>query len=86
MIANPAVSVNTAKTRAWVLAFAIDAGPVRGTVRVDVALRSAVRRGAYHLRLATAFASVADSSWKVRIWPARIWIAGINFFDYRLYG
>lgn len=44
VILNFALSIYTAKTRAWILAFSIDTCSVCRTVGIDITLRSAVRR------------------------------------------
>jgi hypothetical protein len=65
MVANTTICVHTAQTRAWILAFTINAGFVRRAVGVDIAFRSAVRRRTYHLRLTAAFAAITNYSGKI---------------------
>ena len=43
MVSYTAIGVDTAESRAGILAFSVDTGLVSGTVRVDNTFRSAVR-------------------------------------------
>ena len=86
MVPNTTVCVHTTETWAGILAFTVNTGSVRRAVRIDIALRSAVRWRTYHLGLTTAFTAIANNSGKIWIGPTRVGITGINFFNYRLNG
>jgi hypothetical protein len=60
MVPDSAVGIDAAKTRAWILAFPVDAGQLLRAVRVDNALRATVGWRADHLRHAGAVASVSN--------------------------
>ena len=78
MVSHAAVSIYATQTRTWVLTLAVDAGLVRGAVRVDRALRPAVGRGADHFGQAGALATVADGSGWVGIRSTRVWLTWIH--------
>ena len=72
MVSNSAVGIDAAEARTRVLAFSVDAGLVRRTVRVDDTLRAAVWRRANHLRQAGAAALAANVPRRVAVGPTRV--------------
>ena len=83
MISDFTVCIIPAKTRAWINALLILACFVNWTVGIELAFRPAVRRLAYHARLARTVAAVASVAWRVGVGATGVGVARI-FFYHRL--
>ena len=83
MVSHFTVCIIPTKTRAWIDAFLILACFVNGTIRVELAFWPAVRRLAYHARLARTVAAVASVAWRVGVGATGVGVARI-FFYHRL--
>ena len=80
MVADAAVGIDSTETRTGVLALATDASLVRGAVRVDHTLRTAVRRGPNHFRQTGTLASVSNHSWGVAVSSTRVGITWVHIY------
>ena len=85
MVPHPAVRVDPAQAGTRVLTLSTDAGLVRGTVRVDGALRPAVGREAFHVGQAGALAFIAHLAGRQGVWSTRVGLTGI-LRNYGFYG
>lgn len=83
MVSHVTIGVDTTEARAWVLALASDASLVRGAVRVDDTLWSAVGWGADHIWEARTLAALTNYPRWVAVWTTWIRIAWVNIFNNR---
>ena len=78
VVPHSAVGIDTAQSRAWVLAFSVNAGLVGGTVRVYDTLWSTVGGRADHFRETRTLAPVTDISWRIAVRTAGVRLAGVK--------
>jgi hypothetical protein len=82
MVPDVAVGVDPTETRTWVLALPSDTGLVRGAVRVDHTLRSAVGWRTDHFRQAGTLATFPNHSGMVAVGAAGVGVTWIHIFNW----
>jgi len=83
MVTNSAVRVYTTETRAWVLAFPVNASSVCWTVGVNLAFRAAVGRTSNHLRQARTLTTITYSSRGVTVGSTGVRVTWISLDWFR---
>ena len=78
MVPDPAVGIDPAGAGAGVLALVVDAGAVSGAVCIDDTLGSAVGGTSDHLWEAATSALVSNSSWRMAVGAAGVWITWVR--------
>ena len=80
MVVDFTLSIDPTKSWAWIQAFSCQTCPVQGTVGINLAFWSAVRRLTNHARETVALATIVDNSC-ICILSTWVWLTRILVYD-----